>query len=85
MLPLIVVNFPLIAASVVSFLFFYTSYLFIYSFLVDLTWLHLNALLLSDYPDLPIRKSHNLDIGFVYIFLQNLEIIPIWTTFFPDF
>ena len=51
-----VANIHLIAASVVSF-FFHIPYISIYSFPVDLTRLHHDVLLFSDYQNLPIRKS----------------------------
>jgi hypothetical protein len=71
--PPTVANFHLTVAFVVSFLFFHTesylTYIFIYSFLVDLTRLHHKALLVSDYQNLPIRKSHHdRDIGLVHFF-----------------
>lgn len=38
---------------------------------MDLFWLHYYALLTSDYPNLPIHKSHDCDIRFVNIYIPT--------------
>ena len=52
----------LIVASIVSLLVFHIISCYIHSSLVDLSRIHHDALLASDYQHLPIRKSHVHDI-----------------------